>query len=105
MPSRSQRHLYEFQGTDAADEAGREVVVTITAPAAGAVENPVTLTATAFNKYGLDVSDTIKWSSDVDGVLGLGGSLAVSLSVGAHTVTALHSNITDTVAVTASDPV
>lgn len=102
MPSRSQRHLREFQGIDSSGSAGGAgaVALAITAPTAGAVVNPVTLAATATNDEGANVSNFVSWSSDVDGALGRNG--AVTLSVGAHVLTASLDGATDTVAVTAS---
>lgn len=99
MPARSQRHLREFQDIDSSGSAGA-VALAITSPGAGAVVNPVTLAATATNEEGADVSGFVSWSSDVDGALG--GNGAVTLSVGAHVLTASLDGATDTVAVTAS---
>lgn len=97
MPSRSQRHLREFQGFDSAGDAG-VVALTITSPTAGANVSPVTLTATATNEEGTDISSSVLWSSDVDGALGGNGSSA--LSAGAHVLTAAVGGVTATVAVT-----
>lgn len=97
---RSQRHLEEFQGVNSASEAAG-VEITIASPTAGAATNPVSLSATAFNAYGMDVSQTVRWVSDVDGSLGIGTG-DVTLTVGAHTLSASHSGVTATVAITVS---
>lgn len=97
---RSQRHLEEFQGVNSAGEAPG-VQLSIDAPTAGAQSNPVSLAATAVNAYGIDISDTVKWSSDVDGVIATGAG-DVTLTAGAHTLTAEHSGVSDTVEITVS---
>lgn len=97
MPSRSQRHLREFQGIDSAGSAGA-AALTIVSPTAGANVNPVTLSATATSEEGTDASQFVAWSSDVDGALGGNGD--VTLSAGAHVLTAAIGGVTATVAVT-----
>ena len=97
---RSQRHLEEIQGVNSAGEASG-VELSISAPTEGAQTNPVTLGATAFNAYGLDVSNTVRWHSDVDGPLGIGAG-DVTLTAGAHTITASHSGVEATAAITVS---
>lgn len=97
---RSQRHLEEFQGVNSADEAAG-VEITISAPTEGAQSNPVTLTAAAFNAYGLDVSAAVRWHSDVDGPIGVGNG-DVTLSDGAHVLSAAHSGVVETVEITVS---
>jgi hypothetical protein len=68
-------------------------VIAITTPANGATEvTPVSVSATATDAEDGDISSSIVWSSNVDGVLGTGSSLSFFLSVGAHTITA---SITD----------
>lgn len=94
---RSQRHLREFQGFDSAGSAG-VVALTIASPTAGANASPVTLTATAFNDQGVDISSSVVWSSDVDGALGGNGSS--ELTAGEHTLTASVAGASATVAVT-----
>jgi hypothetical protein len=67
-------------------------VVTIGAPAADTALTqglPLTLAATATDRRGGDVSQTIRWASDRDGLLGSGPSLTVdTLSAGTHVITA-----------------
>ncbi|MGJ8677699.1 MAG: PQQ-dependent sugar dehydrogenase [Akkermansiaceae bacterium] len=47
---------------------------------------PLTLAATALDNEDGDVSNSITWTSSIDGVLGIGSSLSVSLSEGTHTI-------------------
>jgi probable HAF family extracellular repeat protein len=61
------------------------------APANGATyfdNDVVHLSAIANDLEEGDISNAINWSSDVDGVLGQGGQLAASLSIGDHHITA-----------------
>ena len=104
MPTRSQRHLREFsqEGTDSSGSPGLGGSVSITAPVAGAVSTTLTLSGVATNAEGGDASSQINWSSNVDGALGKGASIEVTLTAGAHTLTAEVGGVTDTVAVTAS---
>jgi hypothetical protein len=66
--------------------------VTITAPPDGssvAQRDPVTLTGTATDAEDGDLSASLAWVSDRDGVLGTGASVMRSdLSVGLHAITA-----------------
>lgn len=100
MPSRSQRHLQEFYGLGSDGTVGSGAVVAITSPTAGAATNPVTLTATASNDTGADVSKFVSWSSNVDGALGTGSTLVQTLSAGGHTLTATVGGISASVAIT-----
>jgi hypothetical protein len=67
-------------------------VVAIAAPADGTTVNagaPVDLSGTASDLEDGDLAAQIAWSSDVDGALGMGGSVTgVSLSTGVHVITA-----------------
>jgi hypothetical protein len=67
-------------------------VLTLTSPADGTTETEgvlVSFAATASDADEGDVTGEVVWSSDLDGPLGTGGSLALAtLSVGAHTITA-----------------
>jgi FtsP/CotA-like multicopper oxidase with cupredoxin domain len=67
-------------------------VVTITAPAdlsTFTVGDSVTFTGTAIDTEDGDISASLSWSSDVDGVIGSGGSFSTTtLSVGTHIITA-----------------
>jgi subtilisin family serine protease len=66
-------------------------VTTIISPLNGSVflesEN-VSLQASAVDVEDGDISSTTQWSSSLDGVLGVGANLSVSLSSGIHTITA-----------------
>ena len=99
---------------------GLEPSVRITSPATGfsiaAAGSPVatgdfTLIGTAFDDLNGDVSASIVWTSDVDGALGTGKSVAVTLSATAspvagtvHVITASITvgadTVTDKIAVT-----
>ncbi|MCC6847328.1 MAG: phytase [Deltaproteobacteria bacterium] len=89
--------------------------VAITAPADGAtviLGSPAVFTATATDSEEGDVGAAITWTSDRDGVLGHGSSIApTALTLGAHVVTAVAhdsagniamATVTITVAVSAS---
>lgn len=70
---------------------------------------PITFTATALDDEDGDISAGISWESDIDGSLGTGSSLQVTLSDGVHTVTASAMDSasaigTDSVSVTVGDP-
>ena len=52
------------------------------------VGEQVTLSGSATDQEDGSLSQTIRWSSNIDGSLGTGGSLAVSLSEGTHIITA-----------------
>ncbi|MCG6970717.1 MAG: S8 family serine peptidase [Gammaproteobacteria bacterium] len=64
--------------------------VTIDSPANEATlnTNTVTLSATASDEEDGDLAADISWNSSVDGSLGTGNNLTVSLSPGMHTITA-----------------
>ncbi len=78
--------------------------VVITAPADGATIGqglPLNFTGTASDALDGDVTASLSWSSDLDGVIGSGGSFATStLSVGTHAITAL---VTDSGGLPGSD--
>ena len=70
--------------------------LTLQSPLNGALymlHETVELRGTANDLEDGDISETIQWSSDIDGVLGTGAVLIKTLSLGVHTVTA---SITDT---------
>ena len=81
-------------------------VVSITAPADGskfAVGSTVTFTGSANDLENGDLTAAISWSSDLDGALGTGGSVATGgLSLGTHTITA---TVTDSHGASSSDTV
>jgi uncharacterized protein YjiK len=66
--------------------------VSISAPADGSSFNfgdPVTFTGTGSDVEDGDLTNSLSWSSDLDGSLGTGGSVSTSsLSIGTHTITA-----------------
>ena len=66
-------------------------VVTITEPADGAAFEEgavVTFTGTATDTEDGDLSSSIEWVSSIDGSIGTGASIMVTLSVGTHMITA-----------------
>ncbi|MCH7758283.1 MAG: hypothetical protein IIA19_07425, partial [Thaumarchaeota archaeon] len=67
-------------------------VVTITAPADGSsfvIGDSILFTGTAIDTEDGDISASLSWSSNFDGVIGSGASFSIStLSVGTHTITA-----------------
>jgi hypothetical protein len=71
---------------------GRPPVVNITAPANNSVffvdQLPVQLTATATDFEDGDLRDTLVWTSDRDGAIGVGPLVVASLSIGTHVITA-----------------
>src|SRR5207247_7988493 len=71
---------------------GNPPVVTITSPATGASfttsQMPITLTATATDPQDGNIGSALSWTSSVDGSIGHGASITVSLSAGAHVITA-----------------
>ncbi|MEQ9569671.1 MAG: hypothetical protein RLN75_05730 [Longimicrobiales bacterium] len=72
--------------------ADQPPTVTITAPVDGFTTesgNAVSLTGAAFDPEDGALSDAIAWSSDLDGILGTGGSLQIVLSVGTHVIKAI----------------
>jgi len=66
-------------------------VVTITAPADGSsfgIGDSILFTGTAIDTEDGDISASLSWSSDIDGVIGSGASFSIStLSEGTHTIT------------------
>ena len=79
--------------------------ITLLSPSQGAQFNlgdAVVLEATASDAEDGDLSAGIQWSSDVDGVLGTGSQLTVSLPAGNHVITA---EVTDSHGKVASDSV
>lgn len=79
--------------------------VTIAAPSDGAVVEPgtsVTFTGSATDPEDGDLSANLSWSSDLDGVIGTGGSFSATLSEGIHQVTA---SVTDSGGNSSSDSV
>jgi hypothetical protein len=79
--------------------------VTITAPPDGSVFNEgqsITFTGIATDAEDGDLSDSISWSSDIDGALGTGASISTTLSVGVHTITA---EVTDSGSLLATDQI
>ena len=54
---------------------------------------PITFSGSAVDDFDGDISDSISWSSNIDGELGTGGNLSVEhLSIGEHTISALVSD-------------
>lgn len=79
--------------------------VSISSPASGSSftsGDSVTFVAAATDDQDGDLTADIEWSSDVDGVLGTGGSVNASLSDGTHVVTA---SVVDSDSNAASDSV
>jgi len=71
--------------------AGPEPAVTIVQPGDGAtffIGDTVTLRATARDTVDGDLGAAVVWESDAQGALGTGGTLATSLALGPHTLTA-----------------
>jgi hypothetical protein len=66
--------------------------VQISSPAASAIfakGQAVTLTGSALDQLGNNISASLTWTSDIDGSLGTGATLTISdLTPGAHTITA-----------------
>jgi hypothetical protein len=63
--------------------------VTITGPPGNSrfdSDTPVHLTGTGLDFEDGDLTPYLEWTSDLDGPLGIGGSISVSLSEGAHTI-------------------
>ncbi len=76
---------YQINATNSAP------VVSITSPSDGSSNNSgqsITFTATANDAEDGSITSSIRWTSDIDGDLGTGGSISVQLSDGAHTITA-----------------
>lgn len=95
--------------------AGSVPVVTITSPVpAGSppvhsvvgAGSPLTGTfsaaATAVDDVGGDVSANLRWTSNVDGLVGTGANPSITLSAGPHTLTA---SVTDIGGATGSDSI
>jgi len=84
-----------------ADAPNTAPTITLTQPTDGAsfmTGESVSLQAAANDAEDGNVTDQLSWSSDVDGVLGSGGSLSVTtLSVGNHVITA---SVTDSASAT-----
>ncbi len=77
-------------------------VITISAPGDGSTFSEadlVTFTGSASDSEDGDLTPSISWSSSLDGALGTGGSVAATLSVGTHTMTA---SVTDSGGLSAS---
>lgn len=65
--------------------------ITITAPVGGSsfgVSDTITFTATATDEEDGDIGSNIVWYSDLEGQIGQGNSLSVTLGEGAHLITA-----------------
>ena len=79
--------------------------VTITSPADGSsVDSGVSISfsGTATDTEDGDLTGSLSWSSDLDGVIGLGGSFSTVLSDGSHTITA---SVTDSGGASGSDSI
>ncbi len=66
-----------------------EPTVSITAPASGATffsADSISFTGTASDLEDGDISADLIWSSDLDGVIGTGGSFSANLSIGSHII-------------------
>ncbi|MCP5004425.1 MAG: hypothetical protein GY941_10895, partial [Planctomycetes bacterium] len=77
--------------------------VSITSPADGTGVNDgtsITFIGTASDVEDGDLTSSVSWSSSLDGALGSGGSVASTLSVGTHTITA---SVSDSGGLPASD--
>lgn len=61
---------------------------TVTIASAVMTDLELVASGTAIDPEAGDLSATIVWSSDVDGVIGTGASITVTLSEGAHVITA-----------------
>ncbi len=85
--------------------ANRAPTVTITEPKEGeflSVDTQVNFVGSATDPEDGDLGATISWSSDLDGTLGTGGNISVTLSEGTHLVTA---SVTDSGGLDASDTI
>ncbi len=79
--------------------------VNITAPAGGSSfpsGTPVAFAGTATDAEDGNVTSSLSWSSNLDGVIGSGGSFSQALSAGSHTVTA---SVTDSGGLQGSDQI
>jgi hypothetical protein len=63
-------------------------IVQITAPQTLAIGSAIELTVQAIDNEDGDLSTQIAWVSSIDGNLGIGASITVTLSEGSHTITA-----------------
>jgi hypothetical protein len=98
---RSQRHLREVQGIDSTTVDIGGGSVSIDTPSAGGTALTFAVAATATNSDGGAAQRNVSWSSNVDGFLRYGDG-SVTVTSGAHTLTADLGGVTDTVAITAS---
>ena len=88
-PSGGAPQLILTLGTNATSLPPTVQIVTPTANTLTAFGSPLTLTATATDPESGNVSSSVQWSSDRDGLLGTGGTIVVhTLSTGAHRITA-----------------
>jgi bacterial leucyl aminopeptidase len=91
------------KGTLGSGPVNTSPVLSITAPAAGSIQPQlVQLTGIASDEQDGVLSASIRWSSNVNGVLGTGASLSATLSPGAQIVTAA---VTDSAGATTSTTV
>lgn len=95
--------------------AGSVPVVTITSPVpagsppvhnVGSAGSPplgtFSAAATAVDDVGGDLSANLRWTSNLDGLVGTGANPSISLTVGTHTLTA---SVTDIGGATGSDSI
>ena len=69
----------------------QQPIVTITTPpdSSNFAENQlIPFTGTVIDTEDGDISSSLQWNSDVDGIIGTGASISSSLSLGIHTITA-----------------
>jgi len=88
------RYRYSHDGDDP-PLVGSAPTISITdpdAPATITAGESITLTATAADTEDGDITSSIVWTSTLDGALGTGGTIEVTLSEGNHTIRA---SITD----------
>ena len=79
--------------------------INISSPADGAVfteADLITLIGTGSDTEDGDISGSIQWSSDLDGLLGSGATIGATLSVGSHLVTA---SVTDSGSLSATQSI
>ena len=80
-------------------------VVTITGPSSGVrfdTDETIAFTGTAVDAEDGDLGLDLEWTSDLDGSLGTGGSLSITLSEGVHTI---QSSASDTAGESGSDSI
>lgn len=80
-------------------------VVTITGPSSGVrfdTDETIAFTGTAVDAEDGDLGSDLEWTSDLDGPLGTGGSLSITLSEGVHTI---QSSASDTAGESGSDSI